>query len=436
MVRHDAVEIFFAAVSSVQPAQLLAKHLLVQDDSLLIGGTSIPKTEINNIYVIGAGKAVAAMAVETEKILGRYITDGLVVTKYHHSLPCKKIIVIEAAHPVPDENGIAAVEKTKQLLQKVGKNDIVICLISGGASALWCDLPEGISLQDMQVISNALLKSGASIEEMNAVRKHFSTIKGGQLINHCNGARVFSFMISDVPGDKPEVIASGPTVADPSSFEDAKKVFEKYNLSSILPKAILTYMDKGISGTIAETPKPGDPIFNNTFNKIIGTNTIALNAAAQKATTMGYHVHAITNIVTGDTEEEAKKLVEFAMQFDGPFPACIIQGGETTIKVTGTGKGGRNQHFVLSALKEIKNSKSSANISILSGGTDGSDGPTDATGAIADRDTLVKAEQSNLPIDKYLENNDAYNFFNKTDGLLITGPTQTNVMDIMIAIID
>jgi glycerate-2-kinase len=436
--RDHAIQIFQSATAAVQPAQLLQEHLAVTNDSLVIDGQHIPKHSVKHVYVIGAGKAVAAMAVETEKILGNYINDGLVTTKYNHSLPAQRIKIVEGAHPVPDANCLKAVSQTLQLLEKVTKDDIVICLISGGASALWCDVPPGITLPEVQTTFDLLIRSGAAINEINTVRKHLSCIKGGQLIRHCNGARVFSLIISDVPGDDLSIIASGPTVPDASTFREAHTILSNYDLISLVPQSIRVYIEKGMGGMIAETLKPGDLLFSNTVNKIIGNNRVALLAAAKKATAMGYHTHIIPQLITGEATLEAKKLVTAAFQYKGEKPVCILQGGETTVKVTGKGKGGRNQHFVLAALHELNKMQDEGifyNMSILSGGTDGTDGPTNATGAVIDKETLARAAQKKLNIETYLKDQDAYHFLEQTNSLLITGPTQTNVMDIMMAIV-
>jgi glycerate 2-kinase len=435
METQDAIDIFTAAVKSVQPDVLLPAFLKLENEFIVIGEESFPVSSLRNIYVIGAGKAAAAMAAETEKILDTYITDGIVVTKYHHAVPCKKIKVVEAAHPVPDEMCINGVKQTLQLLEQVRKEDIVICLISGGASALWTDLPDGITLEDMKFTFDALLKSGAAIDEMNTVRKHLSGIKGGQLVPYCHGARVISLLISDVPGDKPEVIASGPAIADPSTFSDALQVLEKYNLHSILPAAVIHHIDQGINGIIDETPKPGDPVFDKCRHYIIGTNLMALKAASKKAKELAYQVTMIGQLMTGDCGEEAKNFVGNSINYPGKRPACILQGGETTVRVSGNGRGGRNQHFVLCALKELADNGNPGNIFILSGGTDGTDGPTDAAGAVISSDLLSVAVAEGFSMDEYIYNNDSYHFFQKTGGLIITGPTQTNVMDIIIAII-
>lgn len=434
----DALEIFNAAVAAVQPAPLLQQHLVVEKDNIYISKYIIPRHSFNNIYVIGAGKAAAAMAVATEQILGEFITDGLVTTKYHHALPCNKIKVIEGAHPVPDENCVAAVEATIQLLKKVAAGDVVICLISGGASALWCDVPETLSLAAIQSTFNQLITSGATIQEVNTVRKHLSSIKGGQLVKYCNGAKLFTLIISDVPGDDISSIASGPTVGDETTFMDAYAILLKYDLFHYLPDTVQAYINNGVNKLIADTPKPRDVIFQHTINTVIGNNAVAIKAAAKRAQELGYIVETNDILVTGDCEAAAEKLVMKAITYKGNKPVCFIQGGETTVKVTGSGKGGRNQHFVLTALYNLCKNESilqDNNIVVLSGGTDGTDGPTDAASAIAAINDCRLIKERNISIETYLRNHDAYHFFQQTNNLIITGATQTNVMDIMLTIV-
>lgn len=438
MKRENAIKIFRAAIADVQPAHLLQQQLTVKENALVIGGQLIERHTFDHVYVIGSGKAAAAMAAATEAILGHLLKEGVVVTKYGHSLPTGKIRILEAAHPVPDEQGVEAVTQTLQLLEKVTKDDIVICLISGGASALWCDVLPGTTLTEVQATFDQLIRSGAAIHEVNTVRKHLSGIKGGQLVRHCHGARVFSMIISDVPGDDLGAIASGPTVADSSTFQEAYAILSHYNLLPVLPQSVRLHIEQGRKGIIPETPKPGDVLFKNTFNKIIGNNRMAVEATAKKAKDMGYHTYIIDPLIIGDAETEARKLVALALNYQGERPVCIIQGGETTVKVTGQGKGGRNQHFVLTALSELnkrQHETGAGNICILSGGTDGTDGPTDATGGVIDKETLHLVTQKKLDIEAYLREQDAWHFLKQTDSLLITGPTQTNVMDIMMAIV-
>ena len=430
--RQDALQIFHAAVKAVQPSYLLPQHIILDKQNLSILGAAHALQSIGNIYIIGAGKAAAAMAVEIEKILGDNIADGVVTTKYRHSLPTSHIKIIESAHPVPDDNCDLAVQKTLNLLKTTTEKDIVICLISGGASSLWCDVPASLTMANLQNTFDLLLKCGADIQEMNTVRKHLSQIKGGQLLRHTK-AKIYSLVISDVVGDDISAIASGPTVPDPSTFKDAKAILSKYNLIDKVPEAIVNYIEKGISGNIKETLKAGDPVFNNSKSIIIGNNQVALEAAKFTAEQLGYHVEVNSELIVGDAVEEAEKLLAKALNSKNSKPTCQLQGGETTVMITGQGKGGRNQHFALSALMHF--SEDIKKITILSGGTDGTDGPTDATGAVVDHSSFKKAQDLQLNFNKYHTDQDAYNFFNQTDDLIITGPTQTNVMDVMFALI-
>lgn len=433
----DAVRIFRAAIAAVQPARLLREYLVLRSGSLVVAGQTIPLHGVRHIYVVGAGKAAAAMAVEAEAILGDLVSGGVVTVPYGHRLPTSRVKVLEAAHPTPDVGGMQAVDETLELLRQVTDGDVVICLLSGGASALWCDPPSGIALTEVQATNDILIRSGASIGEINTVRKHLSRIKGGQLIRYCGGAKVVSLVISDVPGDALDSIASGPTVADPSTFGEACAVLVKYSLWSQLPSGVTEHLDQGRQGGVAETPKPGDPFFHNTATRIIGSNRVALLAAEGEAKALGYHTLLVPEPVTGDAEAEAQKLVVMAMGYRGPKPHCILQGGETTVRVTGSGKGGRNQHFALAALQAMGRvgAEALARLTILSGGTDGTDGPTDAAGGVVDGETLRRAEDSGLVVQEYLCHHNAYPFLQQTGSLLVTGPTQTNVMDIMMAIV-
>lgn len=435
--RTIATEIFHAAVQVVQPSVLIPRFIRREKKDLMIGNQILPDNSFRKIWITGAGKASAAMAVETEKILGTLITDGLVITKYHHALPTQKITIMEAAHPVPDENSLLSVKKTIDLVKQASQDDIIICLISGGASSLWADTPEGIQLEELRFTFETLLKCGASIHEMNAVRKHLSSFKGGQMVKYCNGARLFTLVISDVPGDDPDTIASGPTVPDKSTFIDVLHVLKKYDLLSIIPSSIRLHIERGIAGELAETPKPGDVIFQNTFFFIMGNNTLALEAAKAKAIQKGVHVIIENYNTTGDTYTTAKAFIEKYKNYMGPLPCCVLMGGETSLRVTGQGKGGRNQHFVLSCLDEMKRSeKTGCRITVFAAGTDGTDGITDAAGAVADLQTLYPASTKKIEIAKYLRDFNAWNFFNQCDGLVITGPTQTNVMDVMMLILE
>jgi hydroxypyruvate reductase len=436
-MREHALAIFNAAVSAVQPSRLLQKSIQLHDNTILLQGKAFSLAEWDNIFVIGAGKASAAMAVEIEKIIGEHIKKGIIVTKYGHELALQKIKCMEAGHPLPDDNSVHAGKEIMELVQHAGQKDIIVSLISGGASALLADHPPGTSLKDVQEVINRLLNCGATINEINIVRKHLSLIKGGQLARAAQPALLVSFILSDVIGDPLDVIASGPTVPDPSSYKDACRILKRYHLINNISPAIKDWIQKGMKGEIADTPKPGDPIFEKSFNHLIGSNQIALNAAVEKAKELGYTTLILTNKLQGEAKEQASLFVQHVIKQNKlPKPMCILMGGETTVTIKGKGKGGRNQEFALAALEElIKYSVDNSSIPlILSAGTDGTDGPTEATGAIVDKKTIDQAEKLGLDPLTYLQKNDSYHFFKKAGGHIITGPTQTNVMDIVIAL--
>lgn len=431
--RIHAEAIYRAAVAAVQPAALLPQYLQLKDNVLQISNQTIPLAN-SNLYVIGAGKAAAAMAQTVESILGDHIKAGIVTTKYEHALPLEKINCIEAAHPVPDENSVEAVEQTINLLKQTKPNDVIICLLSGGASSLWADAPDGLSLQELQQTFQLLLRSGASIDEMNCVRRHLSQIKGGQLLRYVPQAHWFTLIISDVPGDQLQDIASGPTSADVTTFADAMNVINNDQLQHQLPTSVLQYLQKGMNGELLDTIKPGDSLLKQVKNIIIGSNKTAIAAAKQKAEELGYAVIVEEELLTGETAEAASHILQKATEHHVNKPACFLFGGETTVTVTGNGKGGRNQQLALCALQLLRNNPT--NITLLAAGTDGTDGPTDAAGAFADHALLKAADEQQLSISDTINRNDAYHFFENVNGLLKTGATQTNVMDIAIVLID
>jgi glycerate 2-kinase len=432
-----AEEIFLAGVESVMPDKMIRQAVYLQDTTLFISDIRILLDTINNIYIIGAGKASAIMAKEMESILSHRITEGLVVVKYGHGFELKHTTVLEAGHPVPDNNGYTATQKILEIATKANNNDLIICLISGGGSALLTDFPEGGSVEDIVLTNSLLLKSGADIKEINTVRKHLSKVKGGQLAKASHPATLISLVLSDVIGNPPDVIASGPTVPDTSTFKDAINVIEKYNLVTKIPKPIFHYLKEGVKGVHEETPKPSDPAFINTHNIIIGSNIIALDAAYKKSVSLGLNTFLITTGFEGDTIETADQMVETALQFQNDTsinkPCCLLFGGETTLHVTGNGKGGRNQHMALYAASLLRNKNG---ITFLAAGTDGNDGPTKAAGAVVDSKTMESASMQDLDAFNYLIDFDSFHFFEKTGGHIITGPTMTNVMDIVIIIIE
>jgi glycerate-2-kinase len=433
--REIAQKIFIAGVKSVLPGELIKNLMSLNGQNLSIGDHSINLDHIDNIYVLGAGKASAAMGHYVEGILGDRITGGVIAVKYGHVCKLKKIKVIEAGHPIPDPNSFMASAEIISTARQAGENDLVICLLSGGGSALMTDLPEGLLPEELYIVNNLLFRCGASIHEINCVRKHLSGIKGGQLARIIYPATLITLMISDVPGNPPDVIASGPTVPDTSTFADAMNIIEKYRLTPDLTAGVLKYIKDGIDGFRPDTPKPGDPLFSDVVNIMAGTNLVALEAAGKCAEDSGFNTLIVDRNMHGDVEYVAESIVSKAVELksnhDVSKPVCLLYGGETTIKITNEGLGGRNQHLALSAAVRLRNHPG---ITILCAGTDGTDGPTDATGAVVDSET---AEQSDsLDPEEYLIGFDSYNFFRKAGGHIKTGPTFTNVMDLVVVLID
>jgi len=385
------------------------------------------------LIVIGFGKASCPMARACEQYLDDRIDGGVVVTKYGHSRatsPLNKIRVYEAAHPLPDENGVAATQEIIKLAREADEGTLIVCLISGGGSALLV-APQEITLQEKQRITDLLLKSGATITEVNAVRKHLSKVKGGRLAEIAHPARIVSLIMSDVIGDRLDVIASGPTSPDQSTYADALRVIEKYRLIGGVPASVLRVLKNGKAGLLAETPKEGSPVFQRVENSVIANNRLALQAAKQKAEELGFRAEILSDAVQGEAREVARWLAERVSGSDLPRPFCLISGGETTVTVKGNGLGGRNMELALAFAREIEGV---AGITFLSAGTDGTDGPTDAAGAVVEGHTAGRARDLGLDAKAYLDNNDSYTFFQKTGDLLVTGPTGTNVMDIQIII--
>lgn len=428
----DAIKIFNAGVAAVQPAVLIGEYIRPDQNGLRIGERHFTLSGTGRLIIVGAGKAAAAMAQAIEALLPRQSYEGMVITKYAHSLPLSRIRVLEAGHPVPDENGVAATKELLQLVSSATAQDLVLFLLSGGASALLTDLPDESTLSDMQQLSQLLLKSGADIHEMNVIRKHLSIVKGGQLALAAYPAPICSIILSDVVGDDLSVIGSGPTVPDPSTFGDALTLLERHGILQQVPRHLLTYLERGNSGAIVETPKPGDARFAHVYNVLAGSNQVALTAAATQARAMGYHAEILSSTATGEAHALAEQLVQTAAAYQGPLPACLLMGGESTVQVKGNGTGGRNQHLALAAGITLP---ANAPFVILSAGTDGTDGPTDAAGAVVTAHLMADAAHKGLDAAAYLEDNDAYHFFAAAGGLIKTGPTQTNVMDLMLVLI-
>jgi glycerate 2-kinase len=436
-LRKDAEAIFRSGVKAVDPVKAIGRHVRRQDEILKVGGKDYNLKYFSRVIVVGVGKASAAMAQSLEELLGDRLKEGLVQVKYGHSLPLRKIRIVEAGHPVPDKSGIEGAHQIVQLVKSATEKDLLIFLISGGGSALLPSPVEGLTIEDEQHTTQILLESGANIHEINAIRKHISQVKGGRLARLAYPATLVSLFLSDVIGDNLDSIASGPTVPDSSTFGDCVHILEKYRIKNQLPSAVREHLEKGMRGEVEETPKADDPAFKHTQNMIIGSNILALKAAKSNADELGYNSLILSTFIEGETREVAKVHAAIAKEIlkrDLPVrrPACIISGGETTVTIRGKGLGGRNQEFVLAAAIDVDGLE---DVVILSGGTDGTDGPTDAAGAIADGLTVKRAKSMGLDPKRYLRENDSYHFFQALGDLLITGPTFTNVMDLRLVIV-
>ena len=421
-LRRHALSIFRASLAAADPAGAVARHLARRNFD-----------RFRHIYVIGAGKAGASMAQAAERVLGRRITAGLINVKDGHLAPLRRIELNQCGHPVPDERGAAGSVRIAQIAAAAGRDDLVLCLVSGGASALLPLPAEGITLEEKQATTRLLLACGATIHEINAVRKHISRIKGGQLARLAAPARVESLLLSDVIGDNLDVIGSGPTAPDASTFATVAAIFDRYAIRTRVPASVRTRIERGARGEIPETPKPKDPLFARVRNTVVGGNRLALDAAARAARLLGYRTLILSSTIEGETREIARMHAAIAREISSTGrpvrpPACIITGGETTVTIKGDGLGGRNQEFTLAAALDIAGLP---RVVVFSAGTDGSDGPTDAAGAIADGQTLARQPDARL----YLDRNDSYHYFQPLGDLVITGPTNTNVMDVRLILV-
>ena len=434
--RERALAVLSAALEAVDPVKAIKRWVSLSGETLRIGQRIYDLDHYRNIYVIGGGKASGSMAQAIEEILGQRVTAGLVNVKYGYGAETEIIRLNEAGHPIPDAAGIAGTKQMAELARQATDEDLVICLISGGGSALMTLPVQGITLADMKSLTDALLRCGATINEINAVRKHLSQTKGGNLARLAYPAEIVSLILSDVVGSPLDVIASGPTVADTTTFADAYGVIEKYGLLEELPNLIVERLRQGTEGLIAETPKQGAESFTRTHNLIIASNEVAAEAATTRAEELGFHTLLLSTFVEGEAREVARVFAAVAKEIlhSGrplPPPACVVAGGETTVTVRGRGLGGRNQEMALSAALEIAGLE---DVMIIPLATDGTDGPTDAAGAIADGSTLRRAslllQEAGLSATQYLADNDSYHFFQQLGDLLITGPTNTNVNDL------
>lgn len=436
-LRKHASAIFGAALKAADPVAAVSRFLCVEADTLIAGARRYSLPRFRRVLVLGAGKASAAMAVAVEKALGKRVTDGWINVKYGHTAKLKRIRVHECGHPVPDEAGVEGTRRLIDLSASAAVDDLVICLISGGASALTPAPVPPITLAEKQTTTRLMLECGANIHQMNTVRKHISGFKGGQLARLASPATLITLMLSDVIGDSMDVIGSGPSVPDHSTFADAHAILAEFGLLNRVPASVRDRIEAGCAGKFPDTPKEGDPVFARAHNIVVGSNRLAVDAAAAHARQLGYRTLVLSTLIEGETREIARMHAAIAReihQSGQPMkpPVCVISGGETTVTIRGNGIGGRNQEFALAGAIEIAGLPRTV---ILSGGTDGTDGPTDAAGAIADGATVATAGAKGLDPRGYLSRNDSYRFFEQVGGLIMTGPTRTNVMDVRLVLV-
>jgi len=431
-MRQDAMSIFDTAVKAVDAEGCVRRFVSLAGDTLRVGDRTYDLNAFDRVLVVGAGKASVRMGVALESILGDRLSGGVVNTKYGHSEPLAHIRIVECGHPVPDEAGVAGTRRILDLLARADERTLVIGLISGGGSALMPAPTAGITLEEKQETTRLLLGCGANIVELNAIRKHLSAVKGGGLARAAFPASVVALMLSDVIGDPLDVIASGPTVPDTSTFKTCLEILEKYELVDKLPAAVRGRFEAGLKGEIPDTSKPGDEALGRCQNLVVGSNGLAVASAGARAGELGYRTLVLSSRVEGEAREVVHVYTAIAKEIvttKAPIaaPACVIAGGETTVTVRGKGKGGRNQELVLSGAMQLAGWD---RVVLFSGGTDGTDGPTDAAGAVADGKTIARAEAAGMSAVSFIKNNDAYPFFAALDDLVMTGPTGTNVADV------
>ncbi len=428
-LRQAARAIWQAALAAGDVAPLLERALRLHGSRLIAGPLDIDLDTVDRLIVLGCGKAGAAMARTLEARLGDRVRDGFVVVKDGYAAPTRRVRVVEAGHPVPDARGLAASRALLDAAGAAGERDLVIFLVSGGGSALTPAPAPPVTLDEKQAVTRGLLAAGATIGELNAVRKHLSLLKGGQLARAAAPARVLTLALSDVIGDPLDVIASGPTAPDASTFADALHVLERRAVMGAAPASIVARLRAGARGEIAETPKVGDAVFDRVTNLVIGNNALVVDAAVSRARALGYAPVLLTRTLEGEAREAARSLVAQARALRAP--ACLVAGGETTVTVRGAGRGGRCQEFALAAAREIEGSD---DVVVLAAGTDGTDGPTDAAGGLVDGGTATRVAAAGGDVASALEDNDAYRALDLAGDLISTGPTNTNLLDLYLVV--
>ena len=425
-LRESACSIFDAALAAGDVRPLVTQAL-----------AEVAKPAHGRVLVVGAGKASGAMAAAVEEAWGDRITDGVVAVKDGYTVPTRHVRLLEAGHPVPDERGAAAAQQIRALAESAAADDVVLVLVSGGGSALTPAPVPPITLGDKQAMTRLLLAAGATINQLNAIRKHCSLLKGGQLARAATPARVEALLLSDVVGDPLDVIASGPTTPDASTFAEALDILDRFALRERAPRLIVQRLEQGARGELPETPKAGDPLFARVRNTVIGNNALVVEAAAARARELGFTPHVLTRSLEGEAREMARQFVEMARALRagrGPVapPACVIAGGETTVTVRGRGKGGRCQEFALAAALDMEGLR---DVAMLAAGTDGTDGPTEAAGAIVDGESAARARARGSDPVNSLAENDSHDLLAGTGDLVVTGPTNTNLLDLYLALV-
>lgn len=432
--REDLLGILQAALAAADPEEAVRRHVRRSGTHLTVNGRVLNLERFQRVLILGAGKGTAPMAKALEEVLGDFLSEGVIVVKEGHGLPLQKVQVLEAAHPLPDIRGLRAAQELLSLAERAEERDLVLAAISGGASALTPAPVPPLTLEHKQRATELLLGAGATIQEINAVRKHLSQFKGGGLARAASPAQVLTLIVSDVVGDSLDVIASGPTAPDPSTYQDAMEVMERYHLKDKMPLEVLRVLQEGIEGVRPETPKPDDPLFRKFSHLLVADNATALTAAAQEAKRRGYHTLVLTSRLEGEAREVAKVIAALAKEAalfgrPVPLPACLLFGGETTVTLgPSPGKGGRNQELALAAAMALDGWPQ---VTVLSVGTDGTDGPTDAAGAFADGTTVSRATSMGWKVLEALDGHNAYPLLEALGDLVITGPTRTNVMDLI-----
>lgn len=444
--RENLEKIFYRAIERVDPYRIILDSLSLKSETLFIRcSKTVYKQDMKNyrnVYVLGMGKAAAHMAQALEEILKNRITKGAAITKYGQGRRLGSIRIIEAGHPIPDDSSIEGARVLYDIAMAADESTLIINLISGGGSALFCLPEEGVSLKDIQDMTRLLLKSGATIQEINTIRKHVSKVKGGKFARLAYPARMINIILSDVIGDRLDTIASGITVADKTTFQDAFRIIEKYSIGNRMPPSIIGSIRSGMEGKREETPKPDSACFENVLNILLGNNLLACEAAREQGESLGYSAVILTSSLSGEARETAKFFRAMAHDLEKGYiqhkrPSLIIAGGETTVTIRGKGKGGRNQEMALAFFVDLLEFYNGIpNIYFLSAGTDGIDGPTDAAGAIVSPELWSSVRSEQIDPGRYLKNNDSYNFFKRTAHLFVSGPTNTNVGDLQLLIVD